>query len=74
MEMLDNIYFMEMTTRWKPNEIARTVEHLRRSALVGVQPSPLRNAIASAIVRFGMFLNGNRYTCPDACSEGFEAR
>ena len=64
--MMDNIYIFDMTTRTKPDEIARAVADARRGAIAGVEPSPLRHAVASAIVRFGVFLNGRAYHCPGA--------
>jgi hypothetical protein len=67
--MLENMYLMEMTVRWKAKEIERAVAELRAGTLAGVRPSPVRSALAAAIVRFGMFLSGNRYTCPDAAPQ-----
>ena len=67
--MIDNIYLIEMTAKTRPNEIARDVAGLRRGSAVGVEPSRTRHAIASAIVRFGIFLNGSEYHCPEAACE-----
>jgi hypothetical protein len=64
--MIENLYLMEMTVKWKQQDIARGVEHVRRTSIAGGQPSPVRRAVASAIVRFGIFLNGSAYHCPDA--------
>ena len=64
--MMENLYLMEMTTKWKQQEIARSMEDVRIGSIAGAQPSPVRRAVASAIVRFGIFLNGSAYTCPDA--------
>jgi hypothetical protein len=52
--MFDNVYLMEMTVRSKVQEIARGADAQRVREIVGVRPAPVRRAIASSIVRFGI--------------------
>ena len=63
---MNSIYLIEMDIERKQRDLARGAEQLRLRSMIDVPPSPLRRAVASAIVRIGMFLNGNRYCCPDA--------
>ena len=67
--MIENMYLFEMQTKTRPIEIARAVADVRRGAAAGVDPSPLRRAVATAIVRFGIFLNGSAYHCPEAACQ-----
>ena len=66
---MDSYYALEMTAKTRPAEIARAVGAIRRGASVEAPPSPMRRTIASAIVRFGIFLNGSAYHCPQAACE-----
>jgi hypothetical protein len=67
--MIDNIYIIESIAKTRPAEIAHAVADMRRGSAIGVEPSRTRRAIASAIVRFGIFLNGSSYHCPEAACE-----
>jgi hypothetical protein len=61
-----NPYFIEMQMRLRQEEVARMLQDAHvRSALAPPRPR-LRLRAGSAIVRFGLFLNGNAYRCPDA--------
>ena len=64
--MMENMYLTEMTIETKVREMARGAEERRVRSQIDVPPSRLRHAVASAIVRFGIFLNGSRYHCPEA--------
>ena len=63
--MIENMYLTEMTIQAKVREIARSVEEQRLRSVFDVRPSALRHAVATAIVRFGVFLNGRSYHCPE---------
>jgi hypothetical protein len=62
---MENLYLIEVTTRSKQAEIAQGVAAARLAAEAGVPPSSARRAVAAALVRFGIFLNGSAYHCPD---------
>ena len=61
-------YFMEITTKQKQEEISRIGEHELLRAARPV-PSALRQSVASAIIRFGMFLDSGAYRCPDVATQ-----
>jgi hypothetical protein len=67
--MIENIYLLEMTIKSKVAEITRGVDVVRFAAPSRGEPSRARRAVASAIVRFGIFLNGSAYHCPQAACE-----
>jgi hypothetical protein len=71
---MESLYDLEMRIEQRARETSRLVDERRSLALIDVPPSPVRRAIASAIVRFGIFLNGREYHCPDAPDTAMGAR
>jgi hypothetical protein len=64
-----NPYFIEIDAKLKQEELARA-EHIRKLRQAAPHnPSPFRQSVASAIVRFGMFLDSGAYRCPDAATQ-----
>jgi hypothetical protein len=72
--MIDSPYLTEIQIRRKIHEITIGAEDARIRSLIAAPPSPLRRALAAAIVRFGIFLNGGAYHCPGSCDPAMEAR
>jgi hypothetical protein len=64
--MFQSPYYLEMTMRWKQEGLARRADEVRAAAAAAPSVSPARRAVASALVRAGMFLNGGAYHCPEA--------
>jgi hypothetical protein len=64
--MFDHLLYVEIKVREQPEEIARAVAYARMASLVEHRPSPVRAAVAATIARFGIFLNGSTYHCPEA--------
>ena len=62
-------YFMEMTTKEKQDEIARNIQQRSLVRAARPAPSPLRQSVASAVIRFGMFLDSGAYHCPDVATQ-----
>jgi hypothetical protein len=63
---MQSMYLIEMDIENRQRALERGAQRMRMQATLDVPPSPLRRAVASAIVRFGIFLNGRDYHCPDA--------
>jgi hypothetical protein len=64
-----NPYFIEMQMRLRQEEIERTVREARAPSRVAAPSIGLRLRAGSALVRFGLFLNGRAYRCPEALTQ-----
>jgi hypothetical protein len=64
-----NPYFLEMYMVERQHEIQRAMNEAQVRSGLRRGPSTLRRAAGEAIVRFGLFLNGRSYHCPEALTQ-----